>query len=59
MTTKAEYEQAKIAGASARAAGRPRDSGPVYALGAAGAMLREAWLSAWDDKDAEIRGSRK
>lgn len=56
---RAEYEQAKIAGTSARNAGRSRDTCPMYALGAAGAMLREAFQSAWDDRDAEIRGSRK
>lgn len=54
-----QYEQAKEAGRSARSEGRRRDSCPVYALGAEGAMLREAWQSEWDKTDAEIKGSRK
>ena len=56
---KQQYEQAKVAGRSARNAGRSRDSCPMYALGAAGAMLREAWQSEWDQRDAEIKESRK
>lgn len=56
---KQQYEQAKVAGQSARNAGRPRDTCPIYALGADGAMLREAWQTAWDDRDAEIKGGRK
>lgn len=40
---KQQYEQTKVAGRSARNAGRSRDSCPMYALGAAGTMLREAW----------------
>lgn len=56
---KQQYEQAKIAGRSARSAGRGRDSCPMYALGAAGAMLREAWQYSWDQRDAEIKEDKK
>lgn len=59
MTDKKTYEQARIAGQCARAAGRPRDSGPRYALGVEGAMLSEVWREGWDSKDVEIKGSRK
>lgn len=59
MTTKAQYEQARLAGQSARSAGRGRDSGPVYALGAEGAMFREAWRSGWEDRDQEIKERKK
>lgn len=57
--TRAEYEQAKVAGRSARNAGRSRDTCPIYALGAEGAMLREAWQSSWDDREAEIKGGKR
>lgn len=50
--TKREYEQAKLAGASARQAGRPRTSCPMYALGQQGQQLRDVWQQAWDDEDA-------
>ena len=59
MTTKQKYEQARLAGQYARAACRPRDSGPRYALGAEGALLSEVWREGWDSKDAEIKESRK
>lgn len=56
---KQQYEQARVAGQSARNAGRPRDTCPIYALGAAGAMLREAWQDSWDERDAEIKRGKK
>lgn len=56
---KSQYEQARLAGQAARSAGRPRDAGPIFALGAEGAMLREVWREGWDDRDAEIKGGRK
>ena len=48
-----KYEQAKLAGRSAREAGRSRDSRPTYAIGPDGSPLREAWLEGWDEADAE------
>lgn len=55
MTTKAQFEQAYLAGIAARQAGRKRDSCPTWALGEQGALWREQWRRGWDDEDARRR----
>lgn len=55
--TKQQYEQARLAGRQARESGRGMYDGPKYAMGAEGAMLREAWRDGWQSRDSEL--SRK
>ena len=55
MTTKAQFEQAYLAGIAARQVGRKRDSCPTWALGEQGALWREQWRRGWDDEDARRR----
>ena len=55
MTTKAQFEQAYLAGVTARQVGRNRDSCPTWALGEQGALWREQWRRGWDDEDARRR----
>ena len=55
MTTKAQFEQAYLAGVTARQVGRNRDSCPTWALGEQGALWREQWRRGLDDEDARRR----
>jgi hypothetical protein len=51
--SKQQWEQARLAGQSARQNGRKRDQGPLYAMGRDGEILREAWQIGWDEADSE------
>jgi len=51
--TKQQHEQARLAGEMARRAGRGRDKCPLYAMGADGQKLREAWYAGWDAANEE------
>lgn len=46
-----QYEQAVIAGESARRAHKKRERSPLYAMGEDGEPLREAWRNGWDRED--------
>lgn len=53
--TRREYEQAKLAGGSARRAGKPITACPFYALGFAGEPQRQGWKEGWH----EVNDARK
>lgn len=57
MTTKREWEQAKLAGMFARQSGRPITRCPMYGMGREGELLREAWRQGWRDEDDRRRGN--
>lgn len=48
--SKKQWEQARLAGMSARQNGRARKP-PLYAMGRDGEILREAWESGWDEEN--------
>lgn len=48
-----QYDQAFEAGRRARQAGKPRDGGPLYAMGADGYELRQRWQEGWDAEDQD------
>lgn len=50
-----QYAQAKVAGESARRAGRKREACPQYGTTDDAKILREAWMDAWDEEDARRR----
>lgn len=52
-----KYEQARIAGQTARQAGRGRDKCPLYGMGAESQKLREAWYAGWDAADDERKAA--
>ena len=56
---KREWEQSKLAGASARQNGRPRTSCPLYGMGRDGELRQEAWYEGWDEADEARAKQRK
>ena len=54
--TERQWRQAEEAGESARRAGRPRTSCPLYGHGEYGELMREAWCIGHDRQDARARG---
>lgn len=48
-------EQARLAGYTARQAGKGKYDGPTYEIGFAGKLLRDEWLMGWEEADAERR----
>lgn len=54
-----ELERARQAGRYMRDAHKDRNSAPLYAMGEDGLALRKAWLAGYDERDEQIKGSRK
>lgn len=57
--TRAQCEQATLAGASARQAGRKEGSCPLYGHGEFGEMLREYWRDGFNSEDERIKAARE
>lgn len=55
--TEKQWRQAVDAGESARRAGRPRGSCPMYGMGEDGQTLREAWYLGWDRQNERGRAA--
>lgn len=55
--TRQRFEQARIAGQTARQAGRGRDKCPLYGMGEESQKLREAWYEGWDEADSERKAA--
>lgn len=59
MIAQYELKHARQTGRWMRDAHKDRNSAPLYAMGEDGLALRRAWLAGWDERDEQIRGSRK